>query len=295
MRIFAQAPGRLSLFGGGTDIPPYKNGFVINMTINLHSKLILFTDDDLYINNKFPYNADPKLFYNILEEFGLGGMHHAKIESTSDAFIKSGLGTSGSAGVALIKAIDKYESLRMTREEIAEKAFEIESKLWICGKQDIYASVYGGMNMFMFGNNVKITPIERNIAENIKKHLFLFYIDGEKQQQPKSLTNLDKIKEIALEATKYLNAPQKIGELLNKSWEYKKKSNSHVSNKKIDSIYKLGMEAGAWGGKICGSGGGGYMIFMTDNHDKLVKGLKVKGIEEVDFDIDYQGVEARIL
>ena len=287
MKIFAQSPSRISLFGGGTDLPSYHNGIVINLAINLRSEVLLDTEDYECHANKLPPNANIDLYYSILQSFELN-FPFLTFKTTSDAHVGKGLGTSGSAGVALIKAIDKFKGLEMTREEIAEKAFEIERTLWNTGRQDVYASAYGGMNVFLFGDKVEVHPINRDIAENIKKHLFLYYIEGERKPQAKSLSNLDAIKEIALKANTNLENPEMLGYFLDQSWQEKKKSNSNVSNPKIDKIYNKVMEKRAWGFKLCGSGGAGYCIVMAEKKPKL-------NLQEVDYDLDFTGVEARIL
>lgn len=258
------------------------------MAINLRSKVDLYFGDDMWkVDNKVPYKADPTLYHKILSHFEYS-MHSIKFQSASDAFVKSGLGTSGASSVALIAGINKAQDLNLTREEIAEKAFEIENELWITGRQDVYASAFGGMNIWEFGNKIKRFEVDRKVAENIKKHLFLYYIGGERKPQISGLTNLDEIKNIATEAITCLNNPRLLGGLLHSSWELKKQSNPNVSNEKIDTIQSEVMKSGAWGFKICGSGGAGYAVIMSDKKP-------IVNLEEIDYDIDYQGVETRII
>ena len=300
MKIIARAPCRISLMGGGTDLPSFTNknvGIVINLAINLRSHVTLYTGEDLFSvdNNVFPVNAKTELFYKILTEFKKGSMHHVRFESSADAVIGAGLGTSGSSSVALISALYKTIGVEPTHKAIAEQAFNIENKLWNTGRQDVYAASFGGMNIMHFGTIIDIEPIPKLWAENIKKHLFLFYLGGVRKPQPRSLTNLLEIRKLAKDAINNLSNPEAIGRLLNTAWELKKQSNSNVSNGRIDKIYDLAINAGALGGKVCGSGGAGYIIFMTSDKKQLVKALKQEGIGEVDYDIDYNGVEARIV
>ena len=300
LKLLHRHPQGCHCFGGGTDLPSFTKsnlGIVINLAINLRSHVTLYTGEDLFSvdNNVFPTNAKPELFYKILTEFKKGSMHHVRFESSADAVIGAGLGTSGSSSVALIKAVYKTIGVEPTRKAIAEQAFNIENKLWNTGRQDVYASAYGGMNIMHFGKIIDVEPIPKLWAENIKKHLFLFYLGGVRKPQPKSLTNLLEIKKLAKEAINNLSNPEALGRLLNTAWELKKQSNPNVSNGRIDKIYDLAINAGALGGKVCGSGGAGYIIFMTSDKKQLVKALKQEGIEEVDYDIDYNGVEARII
>ncbi len=290
MIVLSLAPSRISLFGSGTDLLTYQNGLVINLAINIRTKTVLFTGDDMYsrLRNEFPYAANPEFYFHIAKQFGLDGMHSFKIDSEFLGNIRSGLGSSGSAVVCMVSGISKLKGLNLTREEIAEKAFEIENQLWVTGRQDVYASAFGGMNIWEFGDKVKRYEVQPRVAENLKKHIFLYYIGGEKKPQVSKLSNLDEIKNIASEALTCLEHPDQVGRLLNDSWQLKKKSNPNVSDDRIDKIYSDALNKGVWGGKVCGSGGAGYMVFMSEEKPKL-------DLEEVDFSIDYQGVESRII
>ena len=233
-------------------------------------------------------------------------MHQAKIKSEFDGLLQAGLGSSASAAVALVGAINKYKSLGMSLEQIAERAWEIEvNKIKLYGgKQDQYASVYGGLNLFEFSKKVKRTRFNQTLARELAECMLLFYTgenrksaviqEGFKKLTQTQIQALDQIKMIVDEAliALYIRDYEQIGYLLNKAWEFKKKSNSGVSNPKIDNLYEQGMNLGAWGGKVCGAGGGGFMMFMVDP-SKQVGFLKRMNLEHWDFSPDFNGLEVR--
>ena len=316
MKILATAPARISLFGGGTDVPSYftkYGGKVINMAINLRQHVKVYVGDDLFGHNgnKFPYDADPRLFYEIFKKYGLNGIHHIGIRSEFDGFVKSGLGSSASAAVALIGGFYKHIGKKLDRAAIAEEAWDIEVNTlgWYGGKQDQYAAAYGGMNLIEFGKQVKVTPLPRKQAENLLFSMVLIYIGGTRESRDiqkgfKELTEeqikaLDAIKSYVDKAQHYINRGdlRSVGTLMHEVWQLKKKSNKGVSNPKIDEIYNYAFENGALGGKILGAGGAGYMLFIVKPEDKenFIGKMKENGYEDIDFSIDWNGVEARIV
>ena len=290
MRIISSAPCRIGLFGGGTDTNPYAEkygGVVINIAINLRQKVILGDGSKL-------------LEYDNPDFFKAFTFLPVKHEFEND--IESGLGTSAALAVSLVGA----SRTGLSRSEIAEKAWKIEvSKLGLFGgKQDQYASVFGGMNLWKFSNVVKRIGIAKEKAEKLKKYILLFSTgitrpNPKLQENLKVLTEkqkqaLDIIKQIASDAYHriYSEDYEGLGNLLNDSWRYKKMSNK-VTNKKINGIYDLAISSGTWGGKLCGSGGGGHMIFMADsnNHEKIIYNLSKVGVENIPYKIDYDGLK----
>lgn len=316
MKILSESPSRLSLFGGGTDIPTYYKsygGLCINLAITLRQTMILYSSDDILeiSNNRFPYNGKPDFIYEIFKEYGIDGGHLSRISSNFDGFTESGLGSSAAAAVCLISAINKQQNLNLTRTEIAEKAFqiEIERMKWSGGKQDQYASAYGGANFLIFGDTVDVIPFHSKNIRDLTASISLFYIGerGESSIRQRGFNiitksqkeNLDQVKKIAFEAINPMikGDIEKIGYLLDKTWQFKKKTNKGISNPLIDEIYLFARSRGAYGGKICGAGGGGYMFFITDPAKKqsFIKDMKKKNLENTDFNIDFNGVNSRIL
>jgi len=306
MKIISTAPTRISIFGGGTDLPVYSEqygGVCINMAINLRQKIEL---DDSTSNIEL-LSEDSRMFFSVfLQEMLPIGFSHK-----FDAPIESGLGSSASLAVALIGAINKAKNLGMTKEEIAEKAWDIEvNKLGLYGgRQDQYASVWGRTNLWHFNKKVERIEFTREVAEELAKYILLFHT-GENRKDPriqeelKILTKqqteaLHGVKTVALEAKEpiALRNWNKVGDLLDRAWTFKMMSNKKMTTKKIDELYEVAMKAGAWGGKLLGSGGGGHMIFMADKplHTNLIEKLWENGAKHIDYSIDWNGLETRIV
>lgn len=311
MKISARTPSRISLAGGGTDLEPYcgtYGGMVVNLAINLRQQIQLFTDDDMYTmdgNNFFPFQADPQFYFHIAKHFNLDGMHAYTIQSDFDGFIKCGLGSSGSAAVCMIGAINKLKGLNLTRGEIAQKAYELETSFGVkTGYQDHLAAVYGGLALYDLMSK-KRYPLPREAAEALVDSLVMFYMGKSRNssfiqhgfENPTSIQilTLDKIRDLAQEMYDLLLEYKidYVGELLDRAWELKKQSNK-VSTPEIDKIYKKGMDHGAWGGKILGAGGGGYFLFSV-NPTKRKQFIKNMDMEEIDFGPCFNGLDARIL
>ncbi len=313
MIIKSSAPSRISLFGGGSDLPDYYlryGGVVISMAINLRTEVTLTTEDDLWTNayTKLPFGADPQLCYAILNSYQKGSMHFSRVQSSFDGSIGAGLGSSASFAVALIAALKREHSERIVKQKLINEAWEAESLIGKRGGvQDQYASVYGGFNIFYFKKGkTDIFAYDRTIGDHISDYLVLYYTGGHRDSgkiQMKKMTkerikHLNQIKEIALMAQHAIleGRTDMIGKLLHASWEEKKLSNP-VSNPYIDGLYNKGRKNGALGGKLCGAGGSGYMIFWVDptKQTDFKEKMKKEGLEPIDFSIDYQGLDTRIL
>lgn len=315
MKILASAPARISLIGGGTDIASFSTiycGAVISMAINIRSHIALQTRDDIYeIGNSMPHDADPQLIYEILQAHGINGMHHSKFQSSFDGIIGAGLGSSASIAVCVLSAIAKVEGKELDRSTIAEEAYDIEvNKLgWFGGRQDQYASVYGGFNYIEFGKQVKVYPFERESIEWLLPYLMLFYIGGTRKsptiqrgfkqltiQQIDKLKTLKAIVPLMQEAIVDRNVND-IAMYLHDSWVVKRLSNENVSNDRIDGIYEYGIASGALAGKLLGAGGCGYLLFICNPSDQkgFITAMKKKGIENIDFSLDFNGVDVRII
>ena len=311
MIIIAQSPTRIGLFGGGTDVNPYASkyvGLIINLAINLRHHTKIYTENDIFTgsneSSSFPPYADPKFYFHIGKHFGLESMHHWKIQTDFDGVIKSGLGSSGSAAVCLIGAINKLKGLNLTKDQIAEKAYELEASFGIkTGKQDHLAAVYGGLNLFEIGRTINRHEYPKDLAEHLASSLVLFFVGGSRNSSKlqhgfdkltkDKIENLNRIKELVQDIALYLGDLELVGKTLDKAWELKKLSNK-VSTAKIDSIYKKAKNNGAWGGKIMGAGGGGYFLCSV-NPNKRKQFIEDMDMEEIDFSPDYNGLEARIL
>ena len=309
MKIISQSPTRLSLFGGGTDLSPYAKefgGICINLAINIRQHFTIETGNEAYEILEMPKGANFNFYRAFLHELDCPPVN---ITARADGPIESGLGSSASAAVALIGAISKYKGIVLTKNEIAEKAWDIEvNKLGLYGgKQDQYATVYGGANFLVFEDKVYRYSLRRNGIEKIYPYLMLFYT-GQNRKSPqiqeafKTLTEsqkeaLDQLKEIAYAAVDPIKSGdvEQVAKLLQATWEFKKKSNKGVTNERIDLIYQSALEAGAWAGKVLGAGGGGHMVFicLPEKQIELINKLEKMDCKWIDFGIDFNGLEVR--
>lgn len=301
--MIVQAPCRISLFGGGSDLPIFyekHKGLCISMAINLYKKVILkdvMAEVTAGIDNSFT-----KVF---TDEFEKDALQWRMIVEYSDIPTNSGLGGSASMGVALVAALSDLKD----KKEIAEKAWDIEvNKVGLYGgKQDQYAASIGGFNAYEFQKDqpVYIFPIQEPTFWQKRILLFdtgLRRTNPKVQEQLKELSpeqeeSLLKIQKIAMEAFHTVFAFKdtvRFKRLINEAWEEKKKSNSLVTNEKIDHIYDTAIKAGAQGGKLCGSGSGGFIWFFVEleDQDKVIAELeKIEGVKHWNYQIDWEGVK----
>lgn len=320
MIVQSSAPLRISLFGGGTDLPNYYEkfgGITIDIAVNLRQHISLYTSEDIfgyssqYGKDSFPIGGNPKFLYTIAKELGLDGGHQYKIRSTCDGFLNAGLGSSAAAAVALIGAIAKTKGIFYTKEQIANAAYFAETNTmgWYGGKQDQFSSVYGGAHVFEFMmSGVHVTPIHKDSITPILESMVLFYIGPKKekhmQEQLRELSKeqietLHVIKELATGSLSYIGKGDYVqtGKLLHTYWKLKKKINTQISTSEVDTIYDFASKHGSYGGKICGSGSGGYMFFMVDpeKREDFINKMKEINLEEVDFSISWDGLQTRRL
>ncbi len=304
MKIISHAPCRIGLLGGGTDLDPYAKrygGICLNMAINIRQHIKI---DDTGNKQIIPEGANPKFYKTIFREMGMS--ESTELFADFDGLIESGLGSSASCAVALVGAINKLKGKNVGKQEVAEKAWDIEiNKLGLFGgKQDQYAAALGGVNILEFGREVKVNSLSPSFVEELLPHLVLFYLGGNRkspqiQENFKNPTDiqiraLDNIKEFALVGIDLL-ANKKIeefGRLMDKIWVKKKLSNGGVNNELIDKYYERAQALGVWGGKVLGAGGGGHMLFVCppEKKQKLRNHL---GLEEIDFSLDQNGLDVR--
>lgn len=316
MIIYSTAPSRISLLGGGSDLDSYAKlygGKVLSMAINLRTHVTLKTNDDIWGETKhhYPPNCDPKLLYAILDKYGMNGLHHARVMSSFDGEIGAGLGSSASFAVAMIAALRRYQKLSMDKNIIAQEAanMEIDTMGWYGGRQDQYASTYGGCNLILFNKEVKVTQLERSVCEKLQEWMVLIYLGGKRdsykiQKKLEKLTKkqkqtMDAIKAYVIGGIVALHAGnmELFADILDCTWQLKKEFNPQKGNENADDIYEVAKRNGAIGGKLLGAGGGGYFICMVDPiwRKQFISCMADHGIEETDFNISWDGVSTRII
>lgn len=322
MIVRSKAPLRLGLAGGGTDVSPYCDeygGVVLNATIDMYAyctiepnengKIEFYASDrnekfECEIVKEIPLEGDLLLHkgvYNkIVKEFLNGKPLSFKMTTYSDAPAGSGLGSSSTMVVAIIKAYMEWLNLPMGEYDIAHLAYEIERQdIGLSGgKQDQYAATFGGFNFIEFfsGDRVIVNPlrIKNWIKNELESSLILYYtgtsrdsakiIDEQvKNTKNKNEKSIDAMHELKSSAYKMKESILKadfegFANQMKYGWESKKKMASVISNFEIDKIYEFIMENGGKAAKISGAGGGGFMMIICDPVKKfeLVEKLKQK-------------------
>ena len=324
--IITRSPLRISLGGGGTDLPSYYRrygGFLIAAAIDRY----------VYVTVTRPFQPGIYLKYTKLEKvYSVEEVQHPiiresikvldfktpQIEITTLADIPSGtgLGSSGSFTTALLKALYTHRRRLITPEELARQACEIEiNKLHEpIGKQDQYIAAYGGITCFEFNQDDSVTAYPLSVSMDtlydLEDNLLLFFTGfsrsaGEilKDQDTRSkdnddamLQNLHFTKELGLRSKKLLESGKtnEFGELLHEHWLHKRQRSSGMSNANIDEWYEIAMKNGALGGKLVGAGGGGFLLFYAQDRNKLRKAMARAGLEEVRFRYDFNGTKVLI-
>jgi len=320
--IIVRSPLRISIGGGGTDIPSYyekKGSFFISAAINKYVYVTITKPFEKGIYLKYSkiekINNIKDINHKIIKEVLYKQLKENKIEITTltDIPAKTGLGSSGSFTTALIKAVYSFNQKMIGRRELAEEACDIEIKKLKqpSGKQDQFISAYGGISEFNINKkgfvNVKNLKISNDTILDLEDNLLLFFTGFSRnsslilnEQNKKTLRqdieiikNLDYVKSLGVEIKKALvkGNCEDFGKLMNEHWKYKLKRSKNMSNKTINEVYNFALANGATGGKLIGAGGGGFLLFYTNTPNKLRKALVTKKLEEVRFKFDFEGVK----
>lgn len=303
--IISRTPLRVSFAGGGSDLPDFfkkHEGAVVSTTIdkyiyialhpNFHTKkLVLKYSKTEEVDN--PRKLENSIARSILSDLKINGL---EISSAGDMPSQTGLGSSSAFAVSMYHALQTYLGKKVSPEDLASYACytEIDKLKHPIGKQDQYASAYGGFNFYRFLPNGKVIVEPIIISQKKKKelngNLLLFYtgitrpankILAEQRQNIKksgeTVSALQKMFNIANEMKTFLERGdiEKFGELLHKGWVLKQSMASTITNSTIDKYYEIGLKNGALGGKLLGAGGGGCLLFYCQkrNQDKLIKAL----------------------
>jgi len=319
--IVVKSPLRISIGGGGTDLPNYylkKGGQVISTTIDKYVYLIInkpFKNEFIlkYSKNekiKKISQIKHKIIKQILSERKYK-CNALEITILADVPAGTGLGSSGAFTTAIIKALNAYFNIKDNKELIASHATKIEQKSInkSLGLQDQYASSFGGFNFYKFEKfktNVSKVQIEEQFKTKLENNFLLFNTNlyrnsfkilndqNTKLKNNKTIINkLDRIKEIANEMKSSIIKKDiiKIGELLNEQWDLKKNTSPSISNNKIDNLIEFGLQNGAIGCKLLGAGAGGFLLFLAKDKKLLRAKMKTKDISELPFKFENDGVQ----
>jgi len=321
--IITRSPLRISLGGGGTDLPSYyekHTGFLIAAAIDKYVYITIhrtFVKELLIKYSKLERVGHAKeiehpIIREVLKELEMDGLN-LEITSLADIPAGTGLGSSGSFTTALLKALYAHNNQIISTRLLAELAcvIELDRLGEPIGKQDQYIAAFGGITAFEYlpDGRVEISPVNmsKETLYNLEDNLVLYFTGYSrsassilKEQDDKSkvaddemTNNLHFIKELGKKSLVALESGNllEFGELMNVHWEHKKKRSGNMSNDKINEWYDLAVKNGAVGGKLIGAGGGGFLMFYTEDKMKLRHTLMNAGLEEVRFKFDFEGTK----
>jgi D-glycero-alpha-D-manno-heptose-7-phosphate kinase len=321
--IIGRSPLRISLGGGGTDLPSYyrdHGGFLVAAAITKYVYVSMHETPLPELLLRYSQIERVKTIAEIRhpiirEALRLTEITGPNIEITSMADIPAGtgLGSSGSFGTCLLKVLHNFKRDMIHPRELAELACHIEIDLLKepVGKQDQYIAAYGGVTVFEFqrDGNVVARPVRAraDTLDLLEDNLIMvstgFYRaasqvlkeqdDRTKQQDAAMVANLHHVKELghrSLEAIESGNLTE-LGRIMHEHWQHKKQRSKLMSNADIDGWYDLAMANGAIGGKLIGAGGGGFLLFYTEQKDRLRQALRGAGLMEVKLSFDYEGTK----
>ena len=319
--IIARSPLRISLGGGGTDLASYyseNEGFLIAAAIDKYVYITLhstFVEDFIikYSQLERVRHVDEIAHPIIREACRLTNtsVNYLEMTSMSDIPAGTGLGSSGSFTTALLYALHAFNRKIVQKRDLAEQACHIEIDILKepIGKQDQYIATFGGVTGFRFerNGNVVVEPVQMDLdtLANLEDNLVLFFtgytraassILQDQETRTKSndrtmLDNLHRTKEIGYQSREALQTGdlRRFAELMHVHWELKRHRSSGMGNDHIDECYALARQHGALGGKLIGAGGGGFLMFYTEDKTRLRQAMRTAGLGEVRFKFDFEG------
>jgi D-glycero-alpha-D-manno-heptose-7-phosphate kinase len=319
--IISKTPHRISFFGGGTDYPAYylkHGGKVLGAAIDKYCYLIMRKLPPFFVHKH-------RIVYSKIENVSdINEILHPSVRETlkylrvsygisvhhdGDIPARSGMGSSSAFTVGLLNTMYALEGKAVSKDKLARDAIHIEQNLIKenVGSQDQTFAAHGGLNLIAFLTNgeIVIEPIimkPERLASFSRKFMLYFTgfsriaseVAGEMIKNiPKKEDNLYQMKDIVDEAYKILVSPKRelreFGELLNETWKLKKTLSDKITTPEINEIYEIAMKSGAIGGKLCGAGGGGFMVFFVEpkNQSKVREALR--NYLYVPFNFDFDG------
>ncbi|HWR36970.1 MAG TPA: GHMP kinase [Clostridia bacterium] len=329
--LIVRSPVRISFAGGGTDMPVYYekyDGAVISTAINKYFYTVLqkrtdgqvqVISSDLRVMETWEDIAKTDVASSSLaiplaavKELGFPGLSFDMFMS-SEIPPGTGLGSSASVCVNVLRALSSYLHVSMSRYELAERAYHIARDVLKkpVGKQDEYAAAFGGLNHIQFcrDGNTKVDPLEldRDIVAALEANLLLFFTGAShdswrilKHQEisvsadtGQAVEHLHRIRELVDRVATVLRRGDlySFGKLLDEGWHTKRAISQHVSTSRIDDLYRLAQTNGAIGGKITGAGGGGFLLLYCprDKQKAVREAFAREGIRDMGFRFDFQG------
>ncbi len=330
--LIVRSPVRISFAGGGTDLPAYYEQFggaVLSAAINKYFYTVLRKRSDGKIQVISSDLRALETWQDITRmrvkgselEIPLAAVKELGCNVSVDLFLASeipsgtGLGSSASVCVNVLKTLATYLRLPMSKYDLAERAFHIARNVLgkPIGKQDEYAAAFGGLNYISFhrDGSVQIEPLEleASVITELRQNLMLFFTGSahhswtilrEQEQSTKSGSGLslaalhaifvlaDQMRRALLDGHLY-----RFGMLIDEAWQAKKRVSDKISTSRIDDLYRIAKENGALGGKITGAGGGGFLLLYCErpNQEAVRSVFAAEGLREMEFEFDSQGAQ----
>jgi D-glycero-alpha-D-manno-heptose-7-phosphate kinase len=321
--IIARSPLRITLGGGGTDLPSYyreHEGFLIAAAIDKYVYVTVMRpfSPGIYLKYSALEHVDevPEVRHPIIREaLDMQQLRTPQVEITTLADIPAGtgLGSSGSFTTALLKALHTHRRQPVHSQELAEQAchIEIERLREPIGKQDQFIAAFGGITCFTFHRDERVDVEPLRVSSrtmfDLEDNLLLFFTgfnraartilkdqqDRSQAGEPQMLQNLHYTKALAHRSREALESGDlaRFGLLMHEHWEHKRRRSGGMSNQQIDEWYSLAMKNGAIGGKLVGAGGGGFLMFYASDRSRLRQAMSDAGLEEVRFRFDFEGTK----
>lgn len=330
--LIGRSPVRISFAGGGTDLPAYYEAFggaVLSAAINKYFYTVLGKRTDGRVQ---VISSDLRAFETWQDitsmdvrgsglEIPLAVLKDLGCDVALDLFLASeippgtGLGSSASVCVNILKTLTTYLNRPLSKYELAERAFHVTRNLLgrHVGKQDEYAAAFGGFNFITFSpdGSAQVDPLELDaeVMRELQSNLLLFFTGAahhswtilEEQESSTrkrvgpAVEALHEVRHLAERMRSALQKgdPRAFGVLMDEAWQAKKRISSKISNARIDRLYELARSKGALGGKITGAGGGGFLLLYCDVslQESLRSALSKEGIQEMTFALDFQGAQ----
>ena len=318
--ILTRTPFRVSIGGGGTDLPSYyrrQGGSVISAAIDKYVYVAInatFTDDYLLkysVHERVERAEDIQhvLIREVLLRYEV--QPGIEIVSVADIPAGTGLGSSGSFTVGLLRAVHAHSHRQCSIADLAEEAchIEIERLADPVGKQDQYIAAFGGLTRFDFRPDdsvdvERLTTTKETLAD-LEDHLLLFFTDYSRdaatilaEQKVRSerddaamIANLDYVNDLGQRIGSALESgdTMKFAELMHEHWTYKRQRSDGITNPQIDEWYDIARRNGALGGKLVGAGAGGFLLFYAEEPRRLRCAMTETGLPEVRFGFDHDG------
>ena len=318
--IITKTPLRISFFGGGTDLSSfYKDsvyGSVVSSTINKYLYVTIKKQNTIF-DEKYRLNYSITELVKDIDEIKnpvireclkfMGIDDYLYISTIADVHSQTGLGSSSALCVGLLNALYKLKGLNARIEQLAEEASHIEiNQLNLSlGKQDHYSAAFGGLNYIKFYDNEKVevkkVNLNSKLFEKFKKSILIFWTGIQRSAEPilkeqsrNSNLNINKLLQLRDYSDEFYNlliensdiSLKYLGELFNKSWSIKKSLASSITSDQINKLYDIAITERAYGGKICGAGGGGFLMIIAEPkyHLNIINKFKELNINKYDLE-----------